>query len=100
MNEGKALQWASMIVPTIIAIIMTIMTFTNKSTTISATTLEKVLQVEQEQKAINDRIDKLDETKVDKEIFNMLKESIDKMDTKLDEVKENIGKINHDKSGK
>lgn len=93
-GTARSLQWASFIVPVVLTIIMAVMTFTNKTTTISATNLEKIVQIEDEQDRINERLEKLDEDKVDKEVFNMLKESIDKIDEKLDEMRKEMNDKN------
>jgi hypothetical protein len=88
MTENKALQWAAMIVPTAIAIMMAIMTFSNRTTTLSATTLEKVLQMEKEVEEIKGELDDLDESKVDKDTFKMLIDRLDRIDTNIDKLKD------------
>jgi len=89
MTENKALQWAAMIVPTAIAIMMAIMTFSNRTTTISATTLEKVLQMEKEVEELKVEVNQLDIDKVDKDTFRMLIDRLDRIDTKIDNLKGN-----------
>ena len=89
MTENKALQWAAMIVPTAIAIMMAIMTFSNRTTTLSATTLEKVIQMEKEVEDLKSDIDQLDEDKVDKDTFQMLIDRLDRIDSNIDKIKGN-----------
>jgi peptidoglycan hydrolase CwlO-like protein len=86
MVDNKTLQWASLLLPTVIAIVMAIMTFSNRSTTMSATTLEKVVQVEQEIEDLKDELKKLDKEKVDQQVFNMLLDKIEDLSEQIDEL--------------
>ena len=88
MTEGKALQWASLIVPSLLAITMAVMAFANRTNAINTTNSVKVSQLEVEIKEIKLDIEKLDKEKVDKEIIDILFEKIDKIDTKIDDIKD------------
>jgi peptidoglycan hydrolase CwlO-like protein len=89
MGNNKPLQWASLLLPTIIAIIMAVMTFSNRATTISATTLEKVVQLEKELSELKGELNDLDKEKVDVTNFNMLVKKIDDVADKLDDLRVN-----------
>ncbi len=77
----------SMFLPTILAILMAVMSFSNRTTTLGATNLEKLVHIEQNVIKLENKVDKLDETKVDKEVFQFIKEELKEIKEVIKETK-------------
>ena len=88
-TDSKALQWVSILLPTIIAIVMSIITLTNRSTSLNATITEKVFNLEQDVLELKLDIKDLENTKVDVTIFNTLSKKLEDIDKKLDDLRVN-----------
>lgn len=86
-NRFNTIQWASLLLPTVMAITMAAFTLSNRNTNLTATTFEKVIQLEAEVDEIKNEVTALDKTKVDKETFHMLIDRLDRIDNKIDALK-------------